>query len=156
VRLIWEGLAASPIFTFLKFQGGDQHGVDHFSPDIPQPWDGSPHPTPRSWEAACRAMLDDQLDDRLAALVLEGFVGEAAGRAAYAFIKLVGDLMPKLNADGSESKVCIDLDNCLKVALDALQGIAFDNDRQIRRIVATYGDAVAHGGMRVAIASMKD
>jgi hypothetical protein len=93
-----EGLAASPIFTFLKFQGGDQHGVDHFSPDIPQPWDGSPHPTPRQWEAACRAMLDDQLDDRLAALVLEGFVGEAAGRAAYAFIKLVGDLMPKLNA----------------------------------------------------------
>jgi crossover junction endodeoxyribonuclease RusA len=71
-------------------------------------------------------------------------------------VKIWVTLMPKLNADGSESKVCIDLDNCLKVALDALQGIAFDNDRQIRRIVATYGDAVAHGGMRVAIASMKD
>lgn len=93
-----NGLAESPVFTFLKFQGGDQHGVDHFAPDIPQPWDGSPHPTPRQWEAACRALLDDSIDDRIAALVLEGLVGEAAGRAAFAFVKLVGDLMPKLNA----------------------------------------------------------
>lgn len=71
-------------------------------------------------------------------------------------VKVWVTLMPKLNADGSTSKVCIDLDNCLKVALDALQGIVFGNDNQIKRIVATYGDAVAHGGMRVAIAAMKD
>ena len=93
-----QGLAESPVYTFLKFQGGDQHGVDHFNPDVPSPWDGSPHPCPRQWEAACRATADDSLPAGLVALTLEGFVGESAGRAAFAFIKLVGDLLPQLNA----------------------------------------------------------
>lgn len=93
-----QGLAESPVYTFLKFQGGDQHGVDHFNPDVPMPWDGSPHACPRAWEAACRATADDSLPAGLVALTLEGFVGESAGRAAFAFIKLVGDLLPQLNA----------------------------------------------------------
>ena len=93
-----NGLAASPLMPFLRFQGGDQHGVDHFNPDVPQPWDGSPHPCPRAWEAACRATLDDQLDHRIAALAVEGLVGENAGRAAVAFMRLVSDLMPQLDA----------------------------------------------------------
>lgn len=92
-----EGLAASPVYPFLKFQGGDQHGVDHFNPDVPQPWDGSPHPCLRAWEAACRATLGD-LSPELAALAIEGLVGETAGRAAVAFIRLVGDLLPQLAA----------------------------------------------------------
>ena len=45
-------------------------------------------------------------------------------------------LYPRQNADGSASKICLDLDNALKVLFDALQGIAYDNDKQIRQIVA--------------------
>jgi hypothetical protein len=91
-----SGLAASPIYTFLKFQGADQHNVDHFNPTIPQPWDGSPHPCPRAWEAACRATAAD-LSPELAALAVEGLVGEASGRAAIAFVRLVGDMLPQLD-----------------------------------------------------------
>jgi len=91
-----EGLASSPVYAFLKFQGGDQHGVDHFNPDVPTPWDGSPHPCPRAWEAACRASLED-IPSGLLPLVLEGFVGESAGRAAYAFSELVVRLLPLLS-----------------------------------------------------------
>ncbi|MEY4080434.1 MAG: Endodeoxyribonuclease RusA, partial [Actinomycetota bacterium] len=32
------------------------------------------------------------------------------------------------------SKVILDLDNCLKVALDALQGVIIENDNQIKEI----------------------
>ncbi|WP_321160168.1 RusA family crossover junction endodeoxyribonuclease, partial [Neisseria gonorrhoeae] len=39
-------------------------------------------------------------------------------------------------------------DNALKVALDALQGVAYHNDRQVRRIAADYaGEPVAGGGL---------
>ena len=96
-----EGLAESPVYTFLKFQSGEKDGVDHFNPDVPQPWDGSPHACPRAWEAACRATNTATITGAASgfmSLVLEGLVGESAGRAAFAFCKLVGDLMPTLNA----------------------------------------------------------
>jgi hypothetical protein len=93
-----QGLGHSPVHTFLRFQGGDQHGIDHFNPDVPLPWDGSPHPCPRQWEAACRATLMEDVSPAIAALAIEGFVGEAAARAAVAFIRLVGDLLPQLTA----------------------------------------------------------
>ncbi|HHL3633716.1 RusA family crossover junction endodeoxyribonuclease [Neisseria polysaccharea] len=61
-------------------------------------------------------------------------------------------LIPKANKDGSANKTVIDLDNALKVALDALQGIAYHNDRQVRRIAAEYADEpVAGGGLAVEI-----
>ncbi|HGO7526607.1 TPA: RusA family crossover junction endodeoxyribonuclease [Neisseria meningitidis] len=55
-------------------------------------------------------------------------------------------LIPKANKDGSANKTVIDLDNALKVALDALQGIAYHNDRQVRRIAAEYADEPKQGG----------
>jgi crossover junction endodeoxyribonuclease RusA len=45
----------------------------------------------------------------------------------------------------------MDLDNCLKVTLDALQGVAYDNDAQIKRIVAEYGNPVINGGVTVEV-----
>ncbi|WP_404562177.1 RusA family crossover junction endodeoxyribonuclease, partial [Neisseria gonorrhoeae] len=44
------------------------------------------------------------------------------------------------------NKTVIDLDNALKVALDALQGVAYHNDRQVRRIAADYADEPKQGG----------
>ncbi len=65
-------------------------------------------------------------------------------------------LIPKANKDGSANKTVIDLDNALKVTLDALQGIAYHNDRQVRRIVAEYGsEPVAGGGLAVEIEDLK-
>ena len=40
-----------------------------------------------------------------------------------------------------ENKVCMDLDNALKVAIDALKGVVYEDDDQVYRIVAERGDA---------------
>lgn len=65
-------------------------------------------------------------------------------------------LIPKANKDGSANKTVIDLDNAMKVTLDALQGVAYHNDRQVRRIAAEYGsEPVAGGGLAVEIEELK-
>lgn len=91
-----EGLAESPVYTFLKYANGVE-GVDHFNPDTPTPWDGSPHPCPRQWEAACRVATGDLLNEpALLSLSLRGLVGEASGSAAYAFCQTVASMLTKL------------------------------------------------------------
>lgn len=66
-------------------------------------------------------------------------------------------LIPKVNKDGSANKTVIDLDNALKVTLDALQGIAYHNDRQVRRIAAEYdSEPVAGGGLAVEIEELEE
>lgn len=66
-------------------------------------------------------------------------------------------LIPKANKDGSANKTVIDLDNALKVTLDALQGIVYENDKQVRRIVAEYGsEPVAGGGLAVEIEELEE
>lgn len=89
-----EGLAGSPVYAFLRFRNGE--GVDHFNPDVPMPWDGSPHACPRAWEAACRIDADE--DPAMFSLALRGLVGEASGSAAYAFTQLVAAFLPRLAA----------------------------------------------------------
>nr|DAU85137.1 MAG TPA: Endodeoxyribonuclease RusA [Caudoviricetes sp.] len=68
-------------------------------------------------------------------------------------VKLSILVVPKAKKDGTASKVCIDLDNALKVAIDALQGSAYHNDKQVRRLVDVgYADwAVAGGGLVVKV-----
>lgn len=65
-------------------------------------------------------------------------------------------LHPKKNKDGSESKVRLDLDNALKVVNDALNGIAYVDDRQIRRIVLEFGEPIVGGGITVFIEEVYD
>jgi len=60
-------------------------------------------------------------------------------------------LSPKLTVKGEASKTCIDLDNALKVILDSLQGIIYDNDKQIKKIIAEYGQAKVNGGLKVQV-----
>ena len=60
-------------------------------------------------------------------------------------------LLPKLTKKGLASGTCIDLSNAWKVAEDALQGIAYHNDRQVRGFGALFGDPVEDGGLRVVI-----
>lgn len=58
-------------------------------------------------------------------------------------------LHPKLTKSGKASKVVVDLDNCLKAVIDALQGVFYHNDKQVRFITALYGEPVKDGGLTV-------
>lgn len=61
-------------------------------------------------------------------------------------------LIPRARKDGSASLQVLDLDNALKVLLDALQGVAYLNDRQVKKIVADYAPhPKADGGVRATI-----
>lgn len=89
------------------------------------------------------------------------FQCSVAYEAAIAGIELLeGDvclhmtLHPKLTKKGKASGACIDLDNSLKVALDALQGIAYHNDNQVKRLVAEVGEPVQDGGLSIQVFSM--
>jgi len=66
-------------------------------------------------------------------------------------VSVIIELRPKETQSGRESKICIDLDNCIKATLDALQGIVFANDKQVRRIYAYYGEPVINGGLIITI-----
>lgn len=56
-------------------------------------------------------------------------------------------LRPRANKDGSASKLCIDLDNACKVVLDCLQGVCYENDRQIDVLTVTRGAPKVGGGV---------
>lgn len=58
---------------------------------------------------------------------------------------------PKLTKKGTESKVLLDLDNCLKVLIDCLIGIAYTDDKQVRKIVAEYAEPIQGGGVEVEV-----
>mgnify|MGYP003525304626 CR=1 FL=1 len=58
-------------------------------------------------------------------------------------------LLPRTNKDGSASAHRLDLDNCLKVTLDAMQTVLFSNDRQVIEINAKVGSPVAGGALLV-------
>lgn len=47
----------------------------------------------------------------------------------------------------------LDLGNVEKVAVDALQGVAFEDDDQITHLTVILGDPIEGGGLRVTVAS---
>lgn len=60
-------------------------------------------------------------------------------------------LHPKQNKDGSESKTRMDLDNCIKVTFDAMNGIAWDDDKQIRFLSVGIGEPLKDGGLSIEV-----
>lgn len=72
---------------------------------------------------------------------------EAGLKVAEGPISLVIHLSPK-------NGICMDLDNCLKVAIDALNGVAYRDDKQIRKITAERLPADGVGGLRVWVMEM--
>jgi crossover junction endodeoxyribonuclease RusA len=62
-------------------------------------------------------------------------------------------LCPRMNKDGSASGTVLDLGNCWKVVEDALQGIVYVNDKQIKRIRnVEYGEPTEKGAIEIEIA----
>ncbi len=47
----------------------------------------------------------------------------------------------------------VDVDNALKVALDAMQGVAYEDDRQITDIRIRLRDPIEGGGMTVTVST---
>ena len=60
-------------------------------------------------------------------------------------------LHPKLTKKGTASKARMDLDNCIKVTLDALNGVAYLDDSQVVRLIAEIGPPMSGGGLSVAV-----
>lgn len=60
-------------------------------------------------------------------------------------------IKPKTIRVSNDEVRCIDLDNALKVTLDSLQGIAYENDSAVRRIYAERGEPIDGGGLYVEI-----
>ena len=65
-------------------------------------------------------------------------------------------LHPKTKKDGTASKVRMDLDGCIKAALDALNGIAYIDDRFIERILVELGNPVDGGGLSVEVRAIRE
>jgi crossover junction endodeoxyribonuclease RusA len=66
-------------------------------------------------------------------------------------VRLALVLCPKTNKDGSANATVLDLSNCLKVAEDALQGIVYVNDKQVKSIRLDYGEPVPEGALVVEV-----
>ena len=86
-----EGYGTSAILTYLDMANGLE-GVDHFNPTIGT-WDGSPHPCPRTWDAAIRSVSLTN-DSDLQSLLLDGSVGLDAGSACMSFLNTVATMLP--------------------------------------------------------------
>lgn len=74
---------------------------------------------------------------------------EARTSPVYGDAEVSITLHPRLNKNGKASGIVLDLDNCIKVLLDALHGVAFGNDRQVKALSAEIGEARKGGGVSV-------
>lgn len=88
--------------------------------------------------------------DRYCAAVQQIAAASVAGKHAGR-VSLLAKLHPKTTKTGVASKTRMDLDNCIKVACDALQGVLYDNDRQIERISIEIGPPVCGGALSVEV-----
>lgn len=60
-------------------------------------------------------------------------------------------LHPKLTKKGVASLARMDLDNCIKVTLDALNGVAYRDDSQVVKLMAEIGPPAMGGALRVTV-----
>lgn len=85
---------------------------------------------------------------------MAAFRWREAGHVLHAGQVLVELLLhPRMTKQGEASKSRMDLDNCLKVAIDALNGVAFVDDKQVRKLVAEVVDPVPGGGLSVRVST---
>lgn len=71
---------------------------------------------------------------------------KTAAREAYRAAEMAVTLLhPKLTKKSAESLICLDLDNTVKVTLDAL------NDKQVRPLYAEFADPVEGGALSLKV-----
>lgn len=75
--------------AFLKFGTTTGDGLDHFNPDLPDPYDGRPHPRPRTWEAVIRAEHVRLTKPEVYRKHVCGCIGDRAMSAFMGFLSIV-------------------------------------------------------------------
>ena len=65
-------------------------------------------------------------------------------------------LHPRLTKAGKPSQVRLDVDGPIKIALDALQGVAYANDKQVTCLTARVGAPLPEGGLTVQVKAMDE
>ena len=109
-----------------------------------------PPSTNRAWRMAGGRMI--QPAEIKAWKRTAGITAMASGMRALAGPVAVDvTLHPKATKAGLASKTRLDLDNVLKLSLDALNGIGYADDKQIVRVSAAIGEPITDGGLTVAV-----
>ena len=86
----------SHVPTFLKYGNAvDSGSVDLFNPPVKMPYDGVPHPTPRTWEMVARMEPIRKTKPTIFRKAVSGAVGKSAALAYLAFLQHV-DALPDI------------------------------------------------------------
>ena len=83
--------------AFLRFGTTAGDGWDFFNPAVKQPYDGEPHPCPRTWEAVALLSSLRATDKDTFMACVEGSIGARAASAYFGFLTHV-DRLPDINA----------------------------------------------------------
>jgi len=81
---------------------------------------------------------------------------------AQGAVKIDGDvcvlliLHPRANKNGSASKSVLDLANAEKCTIDAMQGVLFEDDKQIKMMMMRYGEQKEGGGVTLYAARLEN
>lgn len=60
-------------------------------------------------------------------------------------------LHPRRNKDGTASKTIVDIDNCIKVIFDSLNGVVWVDDKQVKKLWVSYGEPLEAGGLSLEL-----
>jgi hypothetical protein len=89
--------SGSHVPAFLRFGTTTGEGLDHFNPPVKQPYDGAPHPCPRTWEAVALAESFRKTARDAFRQFVRGSVGDGASLAYFAFLQHV-DALPDITS----------------------------------------------------------
>jgi crossover junction endodeoxyribonuclease RusA len=85
------------------------------------------------------------------------WTARAAGMPQLAgAVRIVATLHPRMTKDGKASKRRLDLDNSIKMALDALNGVAYGDDKQVIEVVSRVGYPLPEGGLTLQVETAVD
>ena len=145
-------ICESPLLAFLAFQNG-LNDVDHYCPRIVMPYDGSPHPCPRSWEAAMEAEraleADPAADSSHISAALRSTLGEQTGTAANAFRETVFKDLPLIKKIEHDGKNLLELNDDGAIGTDCRAnqyGLIFTAIRKCLRDYREDLEAALHDG----------
>lgn len=119
----------------------------------PQGWIlvGYPVSANRYWRNFAGRMVMSPEAKRYKAMVADSYRMAGGGEYFDGDVSVELRLHPRITKTGASSKSRLDLDNCIKVAIDALNRIAYRDDSQIIRIVAEIAHPVAGGALSVRV-----
>ena len=125
--------SGSHVPTFLRFgTTSDSEKVDHFNPPVIMPYDGVPHPCPRTWEAVALLEPLRKTEKEVYRKAVKGSIGDRAASAFFAFLQHVDKIpdVDSLKADPDAYKVPDDaasqfalVSACLAVATKGVKDI---------------------------------